>query len=84
MFRRLFRRYGLPDRIRTDNGALFAVNALGRLSRLSVSFIELGIYPELVDHDVFDVYVGPLRLGRFIEADGLITEALGRLKRHNR
>lgn len=33
---RLFREYGIPDRIRTDNGQPFASHALGRLSQLSV------------------------------------------------
>ena len=200
VFRRLFKRFGLPERIRTDNGAPFAANALGRLSRLSVWFIELGIVPEFiepgkpqqngrhermhrtlkrdttrppantlrsqqrrfdafllefntvrphealdqrtpadlyrpskrrysprpgpitypahfelrkvsknggirwnarripvshllaghnvgleeVDHRVFDVFFGPLWLGRFHEADGLISDARGRLKRHYR
>jgi len=46
-FRRLFEVYGLPNRIRTDNGVPFASNALARLSQLSVWFIQLGIYPEL-------------------------------------
>ncbi len=41
----LFREYGLPDHILTDNGAPFASNALGRLSRLSVYFVTLGITP---------------------------------------
>lgn len=48
-FEWLFREYGLPNRIRTDNGAPFASNALARLSRLSVWFIKLGIYPELIE-----------------------------------
>ena len=48
-FRQLFERYGLPNRIRTDNGVPFASNALARLSRLSVWFIKLGIYPELIE-----------------------------------
>jgi transposase InsO family protein len=48
-FRRLFEAYGLPNRIRTDNGVPFASNALGRLSQLSVWFIQLGIYPELIE-----------------------------------
>jgi hypothetical protein len=48
-FSRLFREYGLPRRIRTDNGTPFASNALARLSQLSVWFIKLGIYPELID-----------------------------------
>ncbi len=37
-FSALFETYGLPHRIRTDNGAPFASNALGRLSQLSVWF----------------------------------------------
>lgn len=48
-FRRLFETYGLPERIRTDNGVPFASNALARLSQLSVWFIKLGIYPELIE-----------------------------------
>jgi transposase InsO family protein len=47
--RRLFETYGLPHRIRTDNGVPFASNALARLSQLSVWFIRLGIYPELIE-----------------------------------
>jgi putative transposase len=48
-FKRLFEEYGLPKRIRTDNGVPFASNALARLSQLSVWFIKLGIYPELIE-----------------------------------
>ena len=47
-FRRAFSEYGLPDRIRTDNGEPFAAASLGRLSRLSVWWIRLGIHPELI------------------------------------
>ena len=49
VFARLFRRYGLPERIRTDNGAPFASNALGRLSTLSVWWVRLGVRPELIE-----------------------------------
>jgi transposase InsO family protein len=49
VFKRLFQRYGLPERIRSDNGTPFASNALGRLSRLSVWFVQLGILPELIE-----------------------------------
>jgi putative transposase len=47
-FRAAFARYGLPQRIRTDNGEPFAAPSLGRLSRLSVWWIRLGIAPELI------------------------------------
>jgi transposase InsO family protein len=46
-FERLFREYGLPRAIRSDNGVPFASTGLGRLSRLSVWWIKLGIRPEL-------------------------------------
>ena len=46
-FARLFREYGLPRRIKTDNGSPFAAATLGRLSQLSVWWLRLGILPEL-------------------------------------
>ena len=45
-FIRVFKEYGLPERIGTDNGNPFAcTRSLGGLSRLSVWWIELGILP---------------------------------------
>jgi len=38
-----FRQYGLPEAIHSDNGAPFASNGLASLSRLSVSWLKLGI-----------------------------------------
>ena len=49
VFERRFREYGLPRIIRTDNGAPFASIAIGRLSQLSVRWIRLGIFPELIE-----------------------------------
>jgi putative transposase len=47
---RVFRCYGLPERIRSDNGAPFASAwALGRLSPLAVWWIRLGIVPERIE-----------------------------------
>jgi transposase InsO family protein len=48
-FQRLFETYGLPDRLRTDNGTPFASTALGRLSQLSVWWIQVGIVPERIE-----------------------------------
>jgi putative transposase len=49
VFGRLFGEFGLPQIIRTDNGAPFATCAIRRLSRLSIWWIRLGIYPELIE-----------------------------------
>lgn len=48
-FLQLFRTYGLPNRIRTDNGVPFASCALGRLSQLQVVCIKYGVCPELIE-----------------------------------
>jgi putative transposase len=46
-FAQLFRTYGLPDVLRTDNGVPFAQpQALGRLGRLAFWWVRLGIQPE--------------------------------------
>lgn len=47
VFKRAFKTYGLPHTIKSDNGAPFATTALGRLSKLSVWWIKLGINPVL-------------------------------------
>jgi transposase InsO family protein len=48
-FELAFREFGLPTRIRSDNGAPFASKAVGGLSRLSVWWIQLGIVPERIE-----------------------------------
>jgi len=49
VFKRVFKTYGLPERIRTDNGTPFASMALARLSQLSAWWVRLGITPELIE-----------------------------------
>ena len=49
IFEAAFREYGLPQAIRTDNGAPFASSAVGGLSRLAVWWIKLGIVPERIE-----------------------------------
>jgi putative transposase len=48
VFESAFREYGLPESIRTDNGAPFSTLAPGGLSRLAVWWIRLGIRPERI------------------------------------
>jgi len=49
VFETVFREYGLPDAIRSDNGTPFTGKCLGGLSRLSIWWIQLGIIPERID-----------------------------------
>lgn len=48
-FERAFREYGLPLRMRSDNGPPFASPGIGGLSELSVWWIKLGIAPERIE-----------------------------------
>ncbi len=45
----IFREYGLPDAIRTDNGTPFSSLAPGGLSQLAVWWVRLGIRPERIE-----------------------------------
>ncbi len=47
-FEQVFREYGLPTAIRSDNGSPFASTALGGLSKLSKWWIDLGIIPQRI------------------------------------
>jgi putative transposase len=46
VFEAAFREYGLPERLRTDNGAPFGSNGESGLTGLTVWWIKLGIVPE--------------------------------------
>ena len=49
-FTRVFRKYGIPKQMHTDNGSPFGnVTAIQRFTRLSYWFIELGIMPVFSD-----------------------------------
>lgn len=49
VFKRIFREYGLPRWIKSDNGGPFSSPAIGGISRLSVWWIKLGIEPVRID-----------------------------------
>lgn len=48
IFEAAFREYGLPERIRTDNGAPLGSNGESGLTGLAVWWIKLGIQPERI------------------------------------
>jgi putative transposase len=47
-FEKVFREYGLPEAIRSDNGSPFASTGLGGLTKLSVWWLRLGIRLERI------------------------------------
>jgi transposase InsO family protein len=49
VFETVFREYGMPEAIRTDNGAPFASSAPGGLSRVSMWWLKLGIRHERIE-----------------------------------
>lgn len=48
IFDAAFREYGLPNRVRSDNGPPFGSVGVGRLTGLSVNLIKAGVIPEWI------------------------------------
>jgi putative transposase len=71
VFERVFKEYGLPDAIRTDNGVPFAGKSLGGLSRLSMWFIQQGIIPERIEKGCPDQNGRHERMHRTLKEDTL-------------
>jgi putative transposase len=49
IFDAAFREFGLPGRVRSDNGPPFASTGVGGLSALSVKLIKAGVVPERIE-----------------------------------
>lgn len=83
-FEDIFRKYGLPDMIRSDNGPPFAsaFNALG-LSRLSVWWMSLGIKLDRIDPGCPYQNGGHERMHRDMKAE-LEGQIDGNLNEHQR
>lgn len=48
-FKRTFMAYGLPERIRVDNGSPFASKGIGGYSKLSVWWMRMGVHVERIE-----------------------------------
>jgi transposase InsO family protein len=48
VFEEAFKEYGLPNRVRSDNGPPFGSTGVGRLTRLSINLIKAGVIPEWI------------------------------------
>lgn len=71
-FEHAFREFGLPWRIRSDNGPPFATLGIGGLSALSVSWIKLGIQPERIDPGHPEQNGRHERMHKTLKAEGTI------------
>jgi putative transposase len=69
IFARLFQAYGLPEAIRTDNGAPFATPAFCGLSQLSVWWIKLGIRHQRIAPGRPEQNGAPERMHRTLTAE---------------
>ena len=75
-FKRVFRKYGLPKQIHTDNGSPFGnVKAIQRFTRLSYWFIDLGIMPVFSDPAHPEQNGRHERMHRDLKADCALTPA---------
>jgi putative transposase len=52
IFAAAFGEYGMPEAIRSDNGAPFAARAVNGVSRLALWWMKLGIRPERIRPDI--------------------------------
>ena len=75
-FERAFREFGMPLRIRSDNGPPFASTGLGGLSALSVWWIKLGIVPERIEPGQPQQNGRHERMHKTLKAECAIEEAL--------
>ena len=75
----IFREYGLPRAIRSDNGTPFAGRSIGGLSRLMIWWILLGIIPERIEKGCPQENGRHERMHRTLKGDALNPVA-GNLK----
>ena len=78
VFQRVFRRYGLPEAIRVDNGPPFASSGLAGLSKLSVWWTSLGIRVEFIRPASPHLNGSHERMHRTLKADTTQPPSLNR------
>lgn len=85
VYERLFREYGLPQAIRSDNGSPFAsAQAVGGLSRLSVRWLKLGIRLERIEPGHPEQNGRHERMHRTLKQDTARPPAANRLAQQER
>jgi putative transposase len=82
-FEAVFRAFGLPGAIRTDNGPPFASRGLGGLSRLNVRWAKLGIRLERIEPGKPQQNGRHERMHRTLKAETVVPPAANlRLQQH--
>lgn len=81
---RVFREYGLPQVLRSDNGAPFAALGAGGLSRLGVWWVKLGILPERIAPAHPQQNGRHERMHRTLKAEAATPPALNRAQQQRR
>jgi putative transposase len=81
---RVFREYGLPEVLRSDNGAPFASLGAGGLSRLAVWWVKLGIMPERIEPAKPQQNGRHERMHRTLKAEAAIPPAANRSAQQER
>ena len=81
---RVFRQFGLPERIRSDNGSPFGSTGVGGLTRLSVWWIKLGIIPERIEPGKPQQNGSHERMHRTLEQDTARPPAATAVKQQRR
>jgi putative transposase len=69
VFERVFREFGLPKWVHSDNGTPFGSPGLARLSRLQVWWLRLGIFPEPIRPSHPEENAEHERMHRTLKAD---------------
>lgn len=76
IFDRNFREYGLPLRVRSDNGPPFASVSPGRVSLLTIKLIKAGVMPEWIDPGKPQQNGRHERMHLTLESEGIFPELI--------
>lgn len=79
-----FREYGVPKRLRTDNGPPFGSTGVGRLTKLSIKLIKAGVTPEWITPGSPEENGRHERMHRTLKEEVGVLRSLGAYKRELR
>lgn len=84
IFKKVFKKYGLPHAIRVDNGTPFAGKSAGGLSNLTLWWIKLGITPERIEKGKPYQNGRHERMHRTLKAETMLDPASNMAKQQKR